>query len=147
MTDVKKILSYFASLDEDIKELFRDFLVRENPLLTVTEKHWRPNTDIYETLKGIVIKMELAGVRQDQISIEYKENKLIVIGKRLDYTTEEKITCYQMEINYGEFCRVINLPKDINPDKIKATYQDGFLLIFVPFKAIVKPTVVKIKIE
>lgn len=151
MKHIKSFLLEFSKLDPDVRKIFSDFFIHENPLLMVTEIHWQPNTDIYETSKGIIIKMEIAGVKKEDIDITYKRNKIIVRGVRHDYSIPDRIQCKQIEINYGEFERIINFEhsssdRTIDFENIKATYRDGMLFIFVPFLKIIKPEH-KIKIE
>jgi HSP20 family protein len=143
MRHLRNFLIEFSNLDSDIKKIFTDFFVNENPMLLSFETHWLPNTDIYETSKGIVIKMELAGVKKEDIDITYTKNKIIIKGIRHDYSIPEQIQCKQIEINYGKFERVILLKdypdRAVNFNEIKATYKDGMLFIFVPFMKVVKP--------
>ena len=134
MIKAKTIFIHFNRLDKETKNLFRDFFTRENPLLMPGESHWSPNTDIYETSKGVVVKMELAGVSQEQIEISCEGSTIIISGHREDHGLTEKTRCLQIEIPYGEFRRKIILPKDLDFDRISARLQDGFLIIFVPLQ-------------
>ncbi len=152
MRHIKSLLTEFNRLDSEVRKIFADFFFNENPLLMITETHWRPNTDVYETSKGIIIKMEIAGVKQSDIDITYENGKLIVRGRRPDYSVPDRVQCKQIEINYGEFERVITLERSIDrsidTDNIKATYKEGMLFIFVPFLKNVTPEQrIKIKVE
>ncbi len=153
MINYKYFFEEFSHLDADIKKIFYDFFTNENPLLMITETHWAPNTDIYETANGIIIKMEIAGVKQKDIEIIYDKNKIKIKGRRPDYSVPDRVSCKQMEINYGEFEKIISLDeykdKYIDEDKIKATYKDGMLFIFIPYlkKVEEKKNSIKIKIE
>jgi len=96
--------------------------------------------------------MEIAGVKQSDIDITYENGKLIVRGRRPDYSVPDRVQCKQIEINYGEFERVITLERSIDrsidTDNIKATYKEGMLFIFVPFLKNVTPEQrIKIKVE
>jgi len=152
MRHIKSLLTEFNRLDSEVRKIFADFFFNENPLLMITETHWRPNTDVYETSKGIIIKMEIAGVKQSDIDITYENGKLIVRGRRPDYSVPDRVQCKQIEINYGEFERVItlerNIDRSVDTDNIKATYKEGMLFIFVPFLKNVTPEQrIKIKVE
>lgn len=143
MRHPKSLLTEFNRLDIEVRKIFTDFFFNENPLLMITETHWRPNTDIYETSKGIIIKMEIAGVKQDDIDITYEMGKIIIRGRRPDYSVPDRVQCRQIEINYGEFERIISIEsaseKAIDFENIKATYKEGMLFIFVPFLKVVRP--------
>jgi HSP20 family protein len=130
----KSVFLHFKHLDKETRELFKDFFARENPMFMLGENHWAPNTDVYETAKGIVVKLELTGVPQDQIEILFQGNTMVVKGRRIDHGTAEKIRCLQLEINYGDFFRAVTLPAHLDFDAASARSQDGFLIVFVPFK-------------
>ncbi|MBN1898100.1 MAG: Hsp20/alpha crystallin family protein [Spirochaetes bacterium] len=152
MRPLKSLLTEFNNLDIEVRKLFADFFSHENPLLMVTETHWRPNTDIYETSRGTIIKIELSGVKQKDIDITYDRGKLIIRGRRSDYSIPDKVKCKQIEIHYGEFERIINIQKisekAIDIDNIKATYKDGLLFILLPhLKEAAPEKELKIKIE
>ncbi len=153
MINYNNFFEEFAQLDGDIKKIFYDFFSNENPLLMITETHWKPNTDIYETAKGIVIKMEIAGVNQKDIEVTYHDKKLNIKGRRPDYAIPERVSCKQVEINYGEFEKTISFEeykdKYIDDENIKATYKNGMLIVFVPYLKNTKKIAnsIKIKIE
>jgi len=130
----RSIFLHFKRLDKQTKDLFKDFFTKENPMFMLGESHWAPNTDVYETVNGIVVKMEMTGVPQDQIEILFRANTMVVKGKRIDHASAEKVRCLQLEINYGDFFRSITLPPHLDFDATSAHCKDGFLIVFVPFK-------------
>jgi len=91
---------------------------------------WEPPTDVYENDEGLVVQVEIAGVREQDIAISLDECTLVVRGTRLD--REPKQTYRQMEIHYGEFRTEIHLPWAVEPDRVEATYEAGFLRILFP---------------
>lgn len=131
----KAIFIHVQRLDKETRNLFRDFFTKENPLLMLAESHWTPNTDVYETDKGIVVKMELAGVSQQDVEIAFRDRTLLVSGRRTDHATADKVSCRQIEIPYGEFHRAIPVDGPVDFDKASAQMKDGFLLIFLPYPA------------
>lgn len=152
MIPFKSFLTQFGNLDSDVRKIFYDFFTNENPFLVVAESHWRPNVDIYDTSQGIVVKVELSGVKQDEISVVYEDNKLKIKGHRSDYSIPDKVSCHQIEINYGDFERVINLEyankkQVVDVEKINATYKDGMMIVFLPYKNNPKQDNIKIEIQ
>jgi HSP20 family protein len=99
--------------------------------------HWVPNTDIYVTDEGLVIKMELAGMSSENLQITVEDNKLRISGERPDGCRAAKFNFLAMEINYGPFENILELPSGYNLSKAKASYLNGFLRIDVPHS--VKP--------
>jgi HSP20 family protein len=94
--------------------------------------HWVPNTDVYVTDNGLVIKVELAGMRSDNLEITVEGNRLRISGNRPDGCRAPKCSFLVMEINYGPFESVLELPAGYDLSLAKAAYLNGFLRIDVP---------------
>lgn len=99
---------------------------------TSSEANWTPNTDVYISEEGLVIKVELAGMRREDLELSVEANRLRISGQRPDGCRSGKCNFLVMEINYGAFETVIELPPGYDLSKAKATYQNGFLRIDVP---------------
>jgi HSP20 family protein len=93
-------------------------------------KIWRPPTDVYETDDCVVVKVEIAGMEEDDFSISLDAKRLIISGIRRDPAA--KLGYQQMEILYGHFETDVHLPRAIDADQIEATYRNGFLHIRLP---------------
>ena len=91
---------------------------------------WRPPTDVYETEEAIVIRVEIAGMREQDFSVALEDRTLTIRGVRSDPT--ERRAFYQMEIPFGEFSTEVELPAPIVNEGVEAVYRDGFLLITLP---------------
>ena len=92
---------------------------------------WRPAADIYRTPEGWVVKLELAGVRQEDVNVEASGQELFVSGVRRDRFVEEGWSHHSMEIAYSHFERVIELPCDLDRAGISMEVHDGLLLVRV----------------
>lgn len=97
--------------------------------------HWVPNTDVYATDNGLVIKVELAGMRSDNLEITVEGNRLRISGNRPDGCRAAKCNFLVMEINYGPFESVLELPPGYDLGQAKAAYLNGFLRIDVPIES------------
>jgi HSP20 family protein len=93
---------------------------------------WVPNTDVYVTDGGLVIKVELAGMKSENLEINVEGNRLRISGSRPDCCRTTKCSFLLMEINYGPFERHIDLPPGYDLSQAKAAYLNGFLRIDVP---------------
>src|SRR5436190_22391521 len=95
---------------------------------------WVPNTDMYETENGLVVKVELAGMRSDNLEITVEGNRLRISGSRPDGCRAPKCNFLMMEISYGPFESLLTVPPDSGYDlsQAKAAYLNGFLRIDVP---------------
>lgn len=101
--------------------------------LTVRPHIWRPPTDVYETDEALIVRIEIAGMREDEFTILLDGKILSVRGLRVD--PPERRAYHQMEIRFGEFVSDVELPFAIDAEKIEAVYQAGFLRITLPRKA------------
>lgn len=104
-----------------------------NPLgwrVTLRSTAWRPPTDVFETEEIIVVRVEIAGMREEDFIIELNGRNLTVRGTRQD--TPERRAFHQMEIRFGEFSIELELPGYIEADQVQAVYSDGFLRIHLP---------------
>ena len=99
-----------------------------------SETHWVPNTDVYVTETGLVIKVELAGMRKEDLQLGIEGNKVRISGHRPDGCRAPKCKFLVMEINYGVFESVIELPEGYDLSQAKASYQNGFLRVDVPLQ-------------
>lgn len=93
---------------------------------------WVPNTDVYSTESGLVIKVELAGMRSENLEITVEGQRLRIAGTRPDGCRAPKCSFLVMEINYGPFESVLELPAGYDLNHAKASYVNGFLRIDVP---------------
>ena len=91
---------------------------------------WRPPTDVFEISETYVVRVEIAGMDDAEISIELHERSLVIRGIRQD--VPERRAYHQMEIYFGEFLSEIELPGPIIAEKVIAEYKDGFLKVFLP---------------
>ena len=107
--------------------------------------HWVPNTDVYVTDDGLVIKAELAGMHSDDLEITVEGNRVRISGQRSDGCRTAKCSFLVMEINYGPFESVIDLPSGYDLSHAKAAYLNGFLRIDVPQMA--RPESKKVKVS
>jgi len=99
---------------------------------TSARAHWVPNTDVYATDNGLVVKVELAGMRSEHLEIIVDGNRLRINGTRPDGCRAAKASFLVMEINYGPFESVLELPEGYDLTQAKAAYLNGFLRIDVP---------------
>lgn len=98
--------------------------------LTIKSHIWRPATDVYEIDDTVVVRIEIAGMRDADFSILLNDRSLVVRGVRPD--NPERRAYHQMEIRFGEFISDVELPYLVDTENIEAVYQAGFLRIVLP---------------
>jgi HSP20 family protein len=96
------------------------------------DTHWVPNTDVYITDGAIIIKVELAGMQRENLELTIDGPRLRIRGQRPDGCRPPQCKFLVMEINYGGFESVIELPEGYDLSRAKAAYQNGFLRVDVP---------------
>jgi HSP20 family protein len=90
---------------------------------------WHPPTDAYETENQFVIRMDVAGVRREDLSVVVGEGFILIRGIRRDQVPPGKKHFYKMEITMGPFERKVPLPRNVTLAEVLATYRDGILEI------------------
>ncbi len=123
-----------TSLERHFRELREAMLHPSqhfNPLQPAAP--WRPLMDIHETPDAIAVKIELAGMREEDIEISLYPNALVVTGRREDDFDHDDTICYhEAQVRYGPFRADVLLGMPIQQEAAEATYQNGFLRILLP---------------
>lgn len=111
--------------------------------MAVTE----PIVDFYLDKDDVVIKAELPGMEKDEIEVNLSNHSLTLKGekKRQEKINEENYYC--AERTYGSFSRTLELPVDVNGEKVKASFNNGVLEIRLPVAETVKARSIKVKVE
>jgi HSP20 family protein len=91
---------------------------------------WSPPTDVYETEEAVIVRVEVAGMREEDFEILLEERFLSIRGTRPDIS--ERRAYHQLEIPFGEFISDVELPVPVATDQIEAIYQSGFLRLVLP---------------
>ena len=119
-----------SEIHRRMEQVMESLLQRLGP--ASAERGFLPRADIHETASGMLVTLDLAGVRREEIEILIEGDFLRVSGVRREPEVGECLRWHQMEISYGPFERVVALPPDADLENISAAYHDGFLQISVP---------------
>ena len=101
---------------------------------------WTPSVNLYETAQSYLVCVDLAGVDKEKIDVEIHDNRLRLSGARHvpQPDPEElgegqpKLRVHLMEIDHGSFCRDVELPLNVDRDRIEARYRNGMLWVEIP---------------
>jgi HSP20 family protein len=98
-----------------------------------TYRPFNPPTDVMELADKIVVLVEIAGIRTEELKITLMNQQLVVTGvrERPQYTTP---AYHQVEIFFGEFRVDVALPWPVDSESVSANYDDGFLKVELPRK-------------
>lgn len=108
------------------------FFSGKHPFFCEEGRAWNPPTDIYETDDALHIKIEMAGLREENVEVKVNRDYLVIRGHRTDMNQANTVRYHLMEIHYGSFERIVRLPHPVKSKNISATLQDGFLHVRVP---------------
>jgi len=97
----------------------------------VAGNSWVPAADVYRVASGWVVKVELAAVRSEDVTVEIDGNSLRIYGVRQDWLVESRIgrRCESLEIPYGRFERRFELAGSLDRYHVATEFRDGMLLV------------------
>jgi HSP20 family protein len=136
-----------VDIQGEVNRLFDNFLGRPGVGTTPSGCTWLPAVDMHETKDDLVLKVEVPGVREKDVSVSITGDLLSIRGERRwneEDARDQKFL--HVERVYGQFERLIQLPLAVQADKVKATYRDGVLEIRLPKAEELKPREIKIDI-
>lgn len=120
----------FSRLERHLGRVLRHMTApRMLPLQTAMQP---PPTDIYETEAAFIIFMEVPGVNPETINIVADQTNVSISGGRLPPPFPETTCIHQLEIEHGEFRRIIVLPTAIDVAGTRSTCKNGFLKVIMP---------------
>jgi len=90
---------------------------------------WKPRTDVFENNEELIIILELSFVEPENLEIEYDDEFIAVRGCRNEAKFLPKSHFYKMEIDFGPFEKIINLPFKVDFNSLEKTYEKGFFII------------------
>ncbi len=126
----QKVMGQVDRILTEVDRLFEG-LTTTGRLLTSQGRVWCPPTDVFQTQEDtVVVKIDIAGMRQEDFSVTFSDGTLTVSGTRHDLS--EKLAYQRLEIAYGEFMTQVHVPWAVDEDKIEARYQQGFLFVTLP---------------
>jgi HSP20 family protein len=111
------------------RPLFRGFALPEAPA-------WAPGIDVFERENYLVTKVDLPGMKKEDVKVEITEGRLVISGERKKETEEKKDNVFRSEREYGSFYRAVPLPDGVKFDDVKATFMDGVLEVSIPLPAL-----------
>jgi HSP20 family protein len=126
----RRWLEPFSALQDEIGELASSFFG------DIAEPWPRgmlvPSLDVSETNGEVEARLDLPGIKPEEIDIQLSDNTLTVSGQRKEEKEEKGKTYHRMERRQGSFSRTVLLPCSVNEDKVSAQYKDGVLSIKMP---------------
>ena len=142
----RSTLSDVAVLQNRLNSIFSDFA---RPIGEVQESlaagNFVPAVDIYEDEHKLVLKLEVPGVKQEDLEIRLENQTLTVKGERRVEAEEKEENFHRIERRFGSFVRSFTLPQTVDGSSVSAKYDAGVLAIELAKKEAAKPKQVKIE--
>jgi HSP20 family protein len=93
---------------------------------------WRPAMNAKELDKSYELSFSLPGFKKDDMTISVKNNMLTLRAEMAEVKEDEDTRYLVREIARGTYERIIDLPENVNSDKISAEYKNGILTLTIP---------------
>jgi HSP20 family protein len=133
-----------TTLQDQINRLFNDAFERTGQESNLTA--WAPAVDIHENEHELVVKADLPGIEAKDLDIRVENNILTIRGERRFEKKVNEDNYLRVERAYGSFSRSFSLANTVNPEGIKADYQNGVLTLNVPKREEAKPKQIKVSV-
>jgi HSP20 family protein len=131
-----------VSLQNRVNSLFRTLNEGETP---VAASSFIPAVDIYEDPEKVVLKLEVPGIDQKDLSVNIENSTLTVKGERKFEADEKEQNFQRIERSYGSFIRAFTLPSTVNTEDVAASYNAGVLKLELHKKPEAQPKQIEIK--
>jgi HSP20 family protein len=115
-----------SSLREEVNRLF-DFSwpSRDSGLFS----GWSPALDVFDDKDSFVVKVELPGMKKEDINLSLHDGVLTISGERKVERENKEGETFRSERYFGKFQRSVTLPAAVDANKVTASYKDGVLSI------------------
>ena len=108
---------------------------------------WSPALDVFDDKDRLVVKVELPGLKKEEIEISLHEGTLTVSGERKTEHETKEGQSFRSERYFGKFQRSVTLPTAVDPAKITAAYKDGVLTIDLAKAEEAKPKHIEVSVS
>jgi len=129
-------LGRLAGLQDELDRLF------ESPMTG-----WAPALDVHEDKDNFTVKIEVPGLKRDDINVSLQDGALVISGERSEEKISEGTEVHRQERFYGKFQRALTLPTPVAADKVKAAYKDGVLTVTLPKAEEAKPKQIDVSVN
>ena len=117
-----------TSLQDELNRLF------ESPMTG-----WAPPLDVHEDKEKFSVRVELPGMKREDIEVTLQDGALVISGERTEETVQEGTEVHRQERSYGKFTRALTLPAAVADNQVAAQYKDGILTVTLPKAEEAKP--------
>jgi HSP20 family protein len=133
-----------ASLRDEMNRLF-DFSwpSRDTGLFS----GWSPTLDVLDDKDNLVVKVELPGLKKEEINLSLHDGVLTISGERQREVEKKEGEAFRSERYFGKFQRSVTLPAAVDSGKVNASYKDGILTVELPKAEEAKPKQIAVSVS
>ncbi len=139
-------LNDVAVLQNRLNSIFQDFARPDEASEALAAGNFVPAVDVYEDAEKLVLKLEVPGIRREDLDIRVEGRTLSVKGERKFESEEKEENFHRIERRYGSFVRSFTLPATVNTEKVEATSADGVLSISFAKKPEAQPKQIQVQV-
>jgi len=137
-------LNRLSTLRDEIDRLFDLSLPSFSP---ETFGGWSPALDVYQDKENVTVKVELPGLKKEDIDISLHDGVLSISGERKFEKTDQSGETSRSERFFGRFQRSVSLPTRVDGGKVSASYKDGILTVTLPKAEEAKPKQIEVTVS
>ncbi|MBU1298397.1 MAG: Hsp20/alpha crystallin family protein [Bacteroidetes bacterium] len=116
------------SFEKQMSRIFNDFPFKWD----FGGGSFSPRINVFEDEKNLVIEAEIPGMEKNEVKVTLHNDVLTISGERKRETKTEKENYFHLESCYGSFNRSINLPVEVDGERVEASFKNGLLKIQLP---------------
>jgi HSP20 family protein len=138
-----------GTIQNEMNRLFNNFFdtpTAGNGGNEVPLRRWMPAMDLVENEHDFILRADLPGLTEGDVNIELDDSVLTISGERKSEHEDGKAGYYRVERSFGTFRRSLGLPEGVNPESVKASFENGVLQVVVPKPEQRKPRKVQISV-
>jgi HSP20 family protein len=139
-------LNDVAVLQNRLNSIFQDFARPDETSESLAAGNFVPAVDVYEDADKLVLKLEVPGIRREDLDVRVEGRTLTVKGERKFESEEKEENFHRIERRYGSFVRSFTLPSTVNTEKVEATSAEGVVSISFGKKVEAKPKQIQVQV-
>jgi len=124
--------SMMRRMSEEMDRIFGDFGFGRGQSGAGGGGMWSPAIEVAQREGNYVIHAELPGIKPEEVKVEMADNAITIQGERRSQNEETQGGVRRTERRYGHFYRSIPMPEGVNPEQVRAKFENGILEITVP---------------
>jgi HSP20 family protein len=108
---------------------------------------WMPELEMKERDHHLMIKLDLPGLKKEDVAVSVTDKGLVIEGARTHETEDKKNDWFTTERSYGRFYRLVPLPEGVAREAVKASFKEGVLEVSIPLPALAKTSTHTVAVE